>query len=177
MAENTATRYAEYAHEVASVGKLRLLRRLFIASLVLFCLAYIYVVLVPFKMPQTIVGLPIFVRVIWVIVWRYLSYDCITTIEDGNFLVHRVSKRLDRKDVSCRVTDFLFLGEDTEDNRAYIVRAYGVKIISHASEAEVPIRMLGVWKKETAFYAFSFDAYEGIVKELKYYNAEAFQKK
>ena len=90
MSEENAFRFAEFAHPVAVKGKVRRNRILLLTVLALASLAYVLLTTVAIKLPQLIALLPLFIWIVLMFTWRYVSYECATRVEDGTLSFARL---------------------------------------------------------------------------------------
>ena len=177
MAEENAFRYAEYAHPVAVKGRVRLQRFLLLLGVVLGSLGYVVLTTVAIRLPQLIALLPLIIWIFLLFTWRTVSYECVCRVEDGRLSLGRAVGKNYRERFSCRVKELLSIGQESEESKA---RARGdfphAKTLDFTSGADVPMRCVAVACVGGQHCILRFDAYEEILRAIRFYNKDAFTK-
>lgn len=177
MSEENAFRFAEFAHPVAVKGKVRRNRILLLTVLALASLAYVLLTTVAIKLPQLIALLPLFIWIVLMFTWRYVSYECATRVEDGTLSFARLFGKSRRVLWSCRVSELLYAAPDTPEARAHAqALAPHAPLHDYTSGAAVPLRYLAVASVNEKLHLVRFDCYDELVRTLRFYNKSVLTK-
>ena len=177
MSEENAFRYAEYAHPVAVKGRVRFKRHLLLWGIVLGSIGYIALTTVAIRLPQLIALLPLIIWIFLLFTWRTVSYECVCRVEDGRLSLGRTFGKTYRERFSCRVKELLSIGQESEESKARaLALAPHAVVCDFRSGADVPMRCVGAALVNGRYFLLRFDAYEELLRAIRFYNKDAFEK-
>lgn len=94
MSDELSFNGAEFAKPVENKGKYKKKRLLFLALYVAFAGLYLYLFLVPVKMPALIAILPLFIYILYLATWRYCNFEWLIRVNVGKVsIIHLFNKR------------------------------------------------------------------------------------
>ena len=97
MSDDLSFNGAEFAKPVENKGKYKKKRLMFIALYVLFAALYLYLFLVPVKMPALIAILPLFIYILFLATWRYCNFEWLIRINIGKISIYHVYNKREKE--------------------------------------------------------------------------------
>ena len=86
MSDELSFNGAEFAKPVENKGKYRKKRFMFLGLYVVFAALYLYLFLVPVKMPALIAILPLFIYILYLATWRYCNFEWLIRVNVGKII-------------------------------------------------------------------------------------------
>lgn len=116
MSDDLSFNGAEFAKPVENKGQYKKKRMLFIALYVLFAVLYLYLFLVPIKMPALIAILPLFIYILFLATWRYCNFEWLIRVNVGKVSIIHLWNKREKEKLSFSAKSILSGLPDTEEN-------------------------------------------------------------
>ncbi len=127
MSDELSFNGAEFAKPVENKGKYKKKRWMFIGLYVAFAALYLYVFLVPVKMPALIAILPLFIYILYLATWRYCNFEWLIRVNVGKISIYHVFNKREKEKHSFMAKNIIEALPDTEENFAKL--SEGAKVI------------------------------------------------
>ena len=118
MSDDLSFNGAEFAKPVENKGKYKKKRLMFIGLYAIFAGLYLYLFLVPVKMPALIAILPLFIYILFLATWRYCNFEWLIRVNVGKISIYHVYNKREKEKHSFMAKSILEALPDTEENYA-----------------------------------------------------------
>lgn len=116
MSDDLSFNGAEFAKPVENKGKYRKKRFLFLGLYVAFAALYLYLFLVPIKMPSLIAILPVFLLILYLATWRYCNFEWLIRVNVGKVSIIHLWNKREKERLSFSAKNIQNGLPDTEEN-------------------------------------------------------------
>ena len=116
MSDEPSFNGAEFAKPVENKGKYRKKRFMFLGLYVAFAALYLYLFLVPVKMPALIAILPLFIYILYLATWRYCNFEWLIRVNVGKITIYHVFNKREKERHSFMAKSIIEALPDTEGN-------------------------------------------------------------
>ena len=116
MSDELSFNGAEFAKPVENKGKYRKKRFMFLGLYVVFAALYLYLFLVPVKMPALIAILPLFIYILYLATWRYCNFEWLIRVNVGKITIYHVFNKREKEKHSFMAKTILSALPDTQEN-------------------------------------------------------------
>ena len=163
MSEENSFLFAECAHPVTKRGKMRGRRTALVLAYALFAIVYA-AFFIAISLPQPIAILPLFVWMLVFFTWRTVSYECCVRTEGGRISFLRLYGKKEKLLYSFPIASIVQIDEAKGEQ------------IAHDLRADPPAGggYVAVIRTDGGEESFAFDASDGVLRVLRYYNKAAF---
>ncbi len=127
MSDELSFNGAEFAKPVENKGKYRKKRFLFLGLYVAFAALYLYLFLVPVKMPALIAILPLFIYILYLATWRYCNFEWLIRVNVSKVSIIHLWNKREKEKLSFSAKSILSGLPDTEEN--FIKLSEGAQVI------------------------------------------------
>ena len=134
MSDELSFNGAEFAKPVENKGQYRKKRFMFLGLYVLFAALYLYLFLVPVKMPALIAILPLFIYILYLATWRYCNFEWLIRVNVGKITINHVFNKREKEKHSFMAKSIIEALPDTEENFKKL--SEGAKVIDFRKEED-----------------------------------------
>ena len=118
MSDELSFNGAEFAKPVENKGKYKNKRLMFLGLYVAFAAFYLYIFLVPVKMPALIAILPLFIYILYLATWRYCNFEWLIRVNVGKVSIIHLWNKREKEKLSFSAKSILSAMPDTAENYA-----------------------------------------------------------
>ena len=116
MSDELSFNGAEFAKPVENKGKYRNKRLMFLGLYVAFAAFYLFIFLVPVKMPALIAILPLFIYILYLATWRYCNFEWLIRVNVGKVSIIHLWNKREKEKLSFMAKSILNALPDTAEN-------------------------------------------------------------
>ena len=127
MSDELSFNGAEFAKPVENKGKYRTKRLMFLGLYVAFAAFYLFIFLVPVKMPALIAILPLFIYILYLATWRYCNFEWLIRVNVGKVSIIHLWNKREKEKLSFSAKSILSAMPDTAEN--YATLSEGAKVM------------------------------------------------